>query len=273
MKYILPLLLLAVLTHRAVGQEHQNDSLYSGLMIVPFPPTMYLSDSDREIAEASEMNYDAIRGRFRLGLDISFAVRLQEQYGDHSLLRDTSDRAEGDLQQLYRNTRYSYAFTPAHLRALEEAEEEEKKKIKNPFKKKKEKPETPEIEQGLFGSEEQRAMPVADEEGTYMKVTFRDSTELQELADAYGIEVFLFLNQFEIDTRFDDCIDFQNKIYNREIRVHYDLIRADGKRLDGGVLTTTFPSSVNDVNQITRGYFGGLTDGFVSKVPARTATD
>lgn len=270
-------LLCTIVALLAVGQEEKPDSLYSGLMIVPFPPSMYLSDSDREIAAASDMDYDALRNRFRLGLDISFAVRLEEAYGDHSLLRDTLERAADDLARLYRNTKYAYALSPEYIRLkAEEEQEAAEKKIKNPFKKKEdaeERSDEPKTQQGLFGSNEERELPRADTEGSYMQANLRDSTLLAELSSVYGTEVFLFLNQFEIDTRFDDCIDFQNKIYNRAIRVHYDLFRSDGARLTGGVLETTFPSSVNDVGEITRGYFGGITDGFVSKVPARTEAD
>lgn len=278
MKRFTVILICALVTHLAVGQEERADSLYSGIMIIPFPPAMYLSDSDREIAAASDMDYDALRSRFRLGLDISFAVRLEEMYGDHSLLRDTLERAQSDLMNLYRNTKYSYAFSPEFLKAqAEAAAAEEEKVLKNPFKKisnkKKTEEEEPKVQQGLFGSNEDRDTPGADVDGSYMQANLKDSTQLSALSEIYGTEIFLFLNQFEIDTRFDDCIDFQNKIYNRAIRVHFDLFRADGTRLTGGVLETTFPSSVNDVGQITRRYFGGLTDGFVSKVPAKTQAD
>ncbi len=278
MKRTVLALLCTVVTLLAVGQEEKPDSLYSGLMIIPFPPTMYLSDSDREIAAASDMDYDALRDRFRLGLDISFTVRLEEMYGDHSLLRDTLERAREDLTRLYRNTRYAYALSPEFVRMTAEKEEaEEQKKFKNPFRKTKEeqteKSNEPKTQQGLFGPDEKREEVKPDTEGSYMQATLKDTTVLAELSDVYGTEVFLFLNQFEIDTRFDDCIDFQNKVYNRAIRVHYDLFRADGTRLTGGVLETIFPSSVNDVGEITRRYFGGITDGFVSKVPARTEAD
>ncbi len=274
MKQFLLLALCTALTHLAAGRENNPDSLYSGLLIVPFPSTMYLSDSDREIAEGSDMGYEAIRSRFRLGLDISFAVRLQEWYGDHSLLRDTLGRAGEDLLLLYRTTKYAYAFTPENLEQKGGKGAAEKKGIPgNFFGRARQKEKKPEAERGLFGDEGRREGPAADKEGSYMQATLRDPAVLTELSEIYGTELFLFLNQFEINMRFDDCIDFENKIYNREIRVHYDLFRADGVRLTGGVLVSTFPSSVNDVTEIIHRYFPGMTDGFNEQIPVKLADD
>lgn len=258
-------------SHLAVGQETEPDSLYNGVLLIPFPSQMYLSDSDREIAEESQVSYDALRAKFRTGLDISFAVRLQELYGDHSLLRDTSDRAASDLKKLYRNAKYQYAFTPEKKTEMADAEKEANKGLAGFFGKKK-KEEEPKQEKGLFDSGSDKPAASADEPGSYMHAELRDSTILRELHEVYGTELFLFLNQFEIDTRFDDCIDFDNKIYNREIKVHYDLYRFDGTLLDGGILITTFPSSVNSVNEITRKYFSDMTDSFQEKIPVRSAT-
>ena len=257
-------------SHLAAGQESEPDSLYNGVLLIPFPSQMYLSDSDREIAEESQVSYDALRAKFRTGLDISFAVRLQELYGDHSLLRDTSDRAASDLNRLYRNAKYQYAFTPEKKAEMAEAEEEGNKGLAGLLGKKKKKEEEPKQEKGLFDSGSDESAASADEPGSYMHASLRDSSILRDMHEVYGTEIFLFLNQFEIDTRFDDCIDFDNKIYNREIKVHYDLYRFDGTLLDGGVLITTFPSSVNSVNEITRKFFPDMTDSFQEKIPARS---
>lgn len=257
------------LSHLAVGQEAEADTLYNGVLLIPFPTQMYLSDSDREIAEESEVSYEALRAQFRMGLDISFAVRLQELYGDHSLLRDTNERASSDLNSIYKNTRYNYAFTPAKMAEMETEKKAGEKGLSGLLGKKKKKEPESKPERGLFGEEIQEAKPAADAPGSYMHAFLRDSSYLIGLYEAYDTELFLFLNQFEIDTRFDDCIDFDNKIYNREIKVHYDLYRFDGKLLDGGVLITTFPSSVNSVNEITRKYFPTMTDAFGEKIPLR----
>jgi hypothetical protein len=262
--------LFLMCSYLAVGQESEKDTLYSGVLLIPFPSQMYLSDSDREIAEESQVSYDALRSKFRTGLDISFAVRLQELYGDHSLLRDTSDRAASDLNKLYRNAKYQYAFTPEKRAEMAAAEEEGNKGLAGLLGKKKKKEEEPKQEKSLFDSGSDKASASADEPGSYMHAELRDSTVLNDLFEVYGTELFLFLNQFEIDTRFDDCIDFDNKIYNREIKVHYDLYRFDGTLLDGGVLITTFPSSVNSVNEITRKYFPDMTESFGKKIPTRS---
>jgi len=263
-----------VVSHLAVGQETdaEKDTLYNGVLLIPFPTQMYLSDSDREIAEESEVSYEALRAQFRMGLDISFAVRLQELYGDHSLLRDTNERASSDLNAIYRNTRYNYAFTPAKEAEMKAEEVEGEKGLSGLLGKKKKKDPEPAPQRGLFGEEVEEVKPAADDPGSYMHAYLRDSSQLMSLYEAYGTELFLFLNQFEIDTRFDDCIDFDNKIYNRELKVHYDLYRYDGKLLDGGVLITTFPSSVNSVNEITRKYFPNMTDSFREKIPLRNVT-
>jgi hypothetical protein len=92
-----------------------------------------------------------------------------------------------------------------------------------------------------------------------MNVKLSHPELLKMLSDKYGVDLFVFINQLEIKTNYNDCIDFQLKIYEREIKVHFSIFDKYGKQLAGDVAISLFPSNSNDIGEIMAGNFPSIS--------------
>jgi hypothetical protein len=68
------------------------------------------------------------------------------------------------------------------------------------------------------------------------------------------------LNEFDIKTHFEDCIDLAMKIYRRDLKIHYTIYNSKGEKLYGDVAVVHFPSNENRVDKIVDENFGKIAD-------------
>ena len=263
MKYWSIALLLFFCTGLLYGQS-EADSLYKRILLVPYNPQMYISDSDYDIARVSKREIKEMRERFRLGLDISLQAVFLTGYDSHSLLRDTNLAAQSEIQAIYNHSKYAYAVPERVLQQL--AEEDGQPFYKAIFKKKKPEPAPP--EKGLTAPDQKQDPRIKDSD-RYLNIQITDPKLLPALADKYGVDLFLFINQFEIQTDFNDCIDLQNKVYNRKIKVHYSMFNALGQQVGGDVVETRFPSNINEAEEIIGRSFPELSREMLKQVPEK----
>ncbi|MGZ5303476.1 MAG: hypothetical protein ACXWDO_05150, partial [Bacteroidia bacterium] len=69
----------------------------------------------------------------------------------------------------------------------------------------------------------------------------------------------VFLSQFEMNTRFKNCMDLQHNVFQRDFYLHYTLLDSAGNYMDGGVVGSTFQSQTNDINVIMNKNMGMMT--------------
>ena len=86
------------------------------------------------------------------------------------------------------------------------------------------------------------------------------------LKDKTGSDVFVLLNQFEIITNYNDCLDLALKIYRRQLKAHYSVFDADGNQLYGDVAVVDFPSNANDVREIMSRNFPKIAEAIAKNV-------
>ena len=248
----LGLLLIVGLSY---GQEASEgsapDAAYQRIMIIPFDTKMYLSDADRDIGEESGYDLEEIRRRFRLGLDISLQASLVDSFGSYPILRDTASQAREDLAQIYRGISYKYDIPDRVVRGMKaDMEEPEYKKVfKKVFKKKDQDEEEEALEMELFEGSSQKEF-IRKHPDKYLNVIIRDEDLLDSLHAHYGADLFLFVNQMEIETDYEDCIDRVNEIYNRKMRIHYSMFTVEGVQVAGDVVSVDFPSNSNNMSRI-----------------------
>jgi hypothetical protein len=101
------------------------------------------------------------------------------------------------------------------------------------------------------------------EEDQYMNAVLTDAAFLSALHETYGTERFVFVNQFEIRTNYKSCLDIANKIYQREILLHFSVFDQKGKQLAGACVKSSFPSDSNNAYDIIRNCFSELA-GYVA---------
>ena len=85
----------------------------------------------------------------------------------------------------------------------------------------------------------------------YMNAVVSKPQDLfKELYDQYQADIFVFITQMEIKTNYSSCMDIANKIYRREVMVHFTIYNKEGQLLAGSYATSFFPSNSNNSNTI-----------------------
>jgi hypothetical protein len=253
-KSIAACLLLVVLVNTASAQATDGQLLAPSserVMIIPFNPNYYLSDADREIAEVNEKKAHEISAIFRHGLDLSLQAQVRNVFDTYSILYDTASAANGDLSQLYNGITYKY---------------------QKPFDMRSENPVQEDTHQSdLFGMHQQAAetptkkqLKEQDAETgpkEYMNAVLKSPEVLTSFAAKYVADYFVFINQFELKTNYETCLDRSANNFQREVLVHYSIYNAAGEQLKGSVLNVVFGSNDNRLDQIIGEYLPQITSG------------
>ena len=269
------LLLLAsclLLTAKCFSQDsvlepgEKKDSFnYNKVMVIPFDPQMYFSDSDRQLAEFNKKKVNEIHQMFRQGLEFDVNARIIDKYQTYQIMRDTNLDAHKDLKSIYEGISYKYE-TPSPI--LIAREEKKKKTFIEQFEdkvkgKKKEKEVETKNEDGTTASHYKQNT----DETRYMDVKLYSTEMLKYMSEKYGTDLFLFINQFELKTNYENCLDRAALIYEREIKVHFSIYDKNGKHLFGDVVTVLFPSNTDNMDEIIRKNFPYISNYLAGKLP------
>lgn len=232
---------------RAFAQEHHS------VMIIPFDPDMYFSDSDEMLAKYNKKNVKEVRTLFRYGLNINLNARIMTQYKTTNLLSDSSSNALNDLALIYKSIAY-YGDEPMPVEDLTAKEEAPKKA-------------------GFFQkSQDGKAQQNNKQQDLkmpkkYINVKIQNKELLSYLSEKYGVDLFLFCNQFNLETNYQHCLDRATNTFQRELMVHYSLFDKNGKQLAGGITQANFPSNSNDIMSIMKTNFPQLSEQMATRLP------
>lgn len=202
------------------------------LLVVPFSPSMYFSDADKDISEVSKINQNEVRGRLNSSLETTVSEHLDLYYNTRGISKQ--NQVGDDLDLIFG----SLTYVPSERKRPTEAP---KVKIKNPLKGKKEE------------------SPNNKEEEPYMDISFDDLRLIEYLSGKYETDYILFFNQFEIKTDYENCLDLQLRKYSRELKLHYTVFSKDGKKITGDVITVPYHSNENDISVIVKENFGEIS--------------
>lgn len=212
-------------------------------MLIPYDPLYYLSDADHDIADQSNISMTEVRKTFHDKADYYTYAALSEKFRTVDLLHDTSAGAEEDLITVFSTLGYKYE-TPMHVNP--DARKLKPETVKKEFS---ENPATATKYKSLQGDLK------------YMNAILGKAALLDALAKKYSVEYFVFLNQFEIKTNFNSCLDIANKIYQRTTLLHFSIYDKSGKQIAGNFSYCFFPSNSSDSNIIIGNCFADLGNG------------
>lgn len=240
---------LVVFLFIQLGASAQDTIKNTSILLVPFQPEYYLSDAERDIMEQTKRSPEEYRNYFRKTLDLKIQAEL-EVYGPCvSLLQDTSKRGRQLLAQFYAKAGYSYA-NPVGKRSPSKSE------IKKQKKKFTLQPDAHTAPQSITTRGDSK----------FMQLELNDTTFLDYLFQLYQSDYIVSINQFEIKTNYNSCIDIANKIYRRELLIHYSILKADGKQVRGNFCMEFFPSSSNSDREIVERTFPGIASCIKNEV-------
>ncbi|MCB9230287.1 MAG: hypothetical protein H6581_01370 [Bacteroidia bacterium] len=252
-----PFLLFAqsnVLTEDAPAEE-KNSAVK--VMVIPFHPTkMYFSDCDRDLAKNSSLRREDVRMHFQAGMDYAAENWIEKRYESMNLFQMKDSLSKELLDSFY--TQVSYAYDIPTRKIL--------KKKKNIFKEMKEK-----ISEATGKAEDDPEVDsyttVEAEDEQYMRGTIRNPEFLKRMNEIYQPDFYVFVNQFEIKTDYEKCIDRELNTFRRRIKVHFNIYNPEGQMVYGDVITAKYDSNTNKVNKIIQDNFGFLAEYIKEALP------
>lgn len=242
----------------SVGAHAQSDSVpRASLVLIPYPPEYYLSDADRDICAASSLEQVQLQHTIRLALDRKLTAALETLGSCTAACTDSSSTGRRLIGKYYDRTAYTYRSAVGR-RVLS------KQKGREPNNRKAEKSTSSRTEPEFDATQ---AMANRGD-GKYMSAEPRDTTLLPELRRTYGGDWVVSINQLDIRTNYNSCLDIVNGVYTREVMVHYSVFDPRGKEVRGDFALSTFPSNDNRLGVITEGCFLHIAEEIRSNVAA-----
>lgn len=219
---------------------------YHKVMLIPFDPAFYLSDAENDIADATKKIPPATRDNFRMNIDYQVKRAIGRHRSCIALLSDMDSlpSLKEALISVYSTTGYRYDKpmpVPFKSEAADSTTGKKNKKDKE-----------------LLDSKIAAQYLITKGEAQYMNAIVNKPSVLNDLYDKYETDVFVFINQFEIKTNYSQCLDIANKIYQREVMLHFSVYDKTGKQLAGAYASSFFPSDSNNAFEIMKNCFPEL---------------
>ena len=225
------------------------------VLIVPFNPMMYISDSDQELMKKSGLTFPKLVERFRSGLGVALTQKMPGWW-QYELLNEQQDSTQ-ETTRIYRCISYQY-----------EPMDEKTMGAKKELLKKNEPKEQPKITKGQLSIE-------PDKGPKFMNIRFKSDTLLPFLQNKYKVDFVLFINQLDIQSDLSDYAANANKTYKRFAHVHYTMLDKEGKTHFAGLAKAAFPCTENDLQTIINTAFmeasGIVTGHLPPPVPVKKA--
>jgi hypothetical protein len=225
-KQSLVLLLILFLAFQNVAAQTAHK-----ILILSFNPELYLSDAEQDIIFHNKKTPEVYRQFFRSSLDLKILGEVKSIAPAYSLMQDTSKGAREELNLFYAQCGYKYENP---IGASKNKEKDEKKKSAL-FKKK---------------EEEVPGFITTRGDAKFMNAEISDTAFYSYLMAQYDTDLALSINQFEIKTNYNSCIDIANKIYRRELIIHYTVFNRSAKIVAGNYAVAYFPSNSNKDTEI-----------------------
>ncbi|MEY3443218.1 MAG: hypothetical protein RLZZ519_1499 [Bacteroidota bacterium] len=229
------------------------------VLVIPFHQLRYyFSDCDKQVGAATKMDVKDVRKAYQLGLDYAAEASMEKNYEPINLaqMKDSVDQVA--LNEFYDNVSYAYE-TPT--RAMTKKQATVMKAMKERWKQ-------------LGGGKEPTTLnemesyvTVDEEDKEYMKLNWKNGAYLDRLNQMYQPDYIVTVNQFEIKTDYAKCIDRDLGKFARQIKIHYNVFRPDGKQIYGDVITAKYNSATDDFNKIVQDNFGFLGDYITQSLP------
>jgi hypothetical protein len=246
--YILLIFLSTISQTLSAQSKTENDTIsYHKVLLLPYNPKYYLSDADRDIAEQSNESPQAFRKKFNEESDRKVFIEVSKTATCVSLFEDTSAQLIEDVSVMLSKTGFQYD-TPT----IKEKGSVKKKIFKT------------DINKDAYDSRTSSQYINDQAELKYMRAIVNQPELLIDLANKYHFDLFVFITQMEFKTNYSSCMDIANKIYKREIMLHFTIYDKQGNLVAGNFAKTFFPSNENSVNTIISKQFPQLAQGVVN---------
>lgn len=227
-----------------VSEPEQTEKTYpfdpdmKQVMVIPFDPYLYFSDADHEIAAKSKIPPTKVREVFRRRLS---ALLQEPGYEFIFLLGGKSKDSISDLNKIYSSVTYHYQkvldnpyYTGGDIQTGQ-GHINSKKTSKTWLDRQKEK----------YITSQNSARAVYDKhEGEYFGVKVKNPEDFFRYFSAkYSVDYYIFVNQFEVKTNYEHCLDRAANDFERTFTTHFSIFDAEGKQIAGNRFKTFYNSN------------------------------
>lgn len=258
-KILLPVFIFSLwLTQKTVAQDlplvFRDGPAYNlRVMIVPFDPRIYYNDATVMMAQKTGETGHEIMQFFRYEFNRMLNVSLMDSCIVIDLLTDDTRQATRDISDLY--TGIGYVMRPAMQNKPEGTHDNRRRGFLRRSSTKNDPAQTNDshtpqtrLERGQIISERQ------SKENKFVHIYFTNPDYLREIARRRGIDIFLFINQFEIKGVYETYMS-GNPDSKRNFRVHFSMYNGNGEFLHGSYGKTEIPFYLDDKQEVVNRYF------------------
>ncbi len=236
------------------GPVLPNDTGLPRVLVVPYDPYLYFSDADEEIAKASKMSASQIRYVFRKRLNI---LLEPSGYDALHLIGGKVKDSITELNKIYTSLSYQ-VMEPNQLYPVQEegTESVQTNVASNPVKEFMNKNISP-----------SKGQTLAKEDTRYVGAQVKDTTLFDYFHKKYEVDYFVFVNQFEVKTNYENCLDRAQQDYERSFIAHYTIYEKSGKRLSGDRIKVKYNSNSNQIYKILEDNMPTISKKILAQLP------
>ncbi|MBY0425487.1 MAG: LysM peptidoglycan-binding domain-containing protein [Cytophagales bacterium] len=226
------------------------------VLIVPFDPYNYFSDADHEIAKVSKMPSTGVRKAFRMRLN---ALLEPKGYETIHLLGGQIKDSITELNRVYSSVSYNYQdvlYTEANPKP------ESKSSQPSIFQK-----DTETKKNAVSNDPSTSRQTLARDESKYYGVKVKSPDFYTYFNNKYKIKYYVFVNQFEVKTDYEHCLDRSTQNYIRYLVTHYSIFDNTGKQVAGNRIKLQYNSNANNINKILSDNMDKVATVILAEIP------
>jgi LysM repeat protein len=253
-----------------LGTPYTYDSSRKQILVVPFDPYLYFSDADDEIAAKSNMQRTKVREVFRRRLN---TLLIAPGYETIHLLGGKNNDSLTDLNKIYSSVSYNYQATLNNPNSIESKNAQASAATSTSGSTKKNGNWIKNSVGTITGSNSndvpsQYSTPA--DNGKYFGVAVRNPDFFKYFNEKYSIDYYIFINQFEVKTNYQNCLDRAALNYERTFIVHYSIFDANGKQIAGDKFKVHYNSNNCYVYQIVSDNVPKMAQKILNQLPPPT---
>lgn len=258
-KLILFSLVFVCLANLVHSQDYLDFNSGSGrskrILLVPFDPRIYINDATGLMIQKDGGTHDELMEYFRYQFNLQLYNAMIDSCTVVSLYTDNTRVDQDDIDTLY--SIISYELVLAMKNNPEYADDEEEKGYFQ--RKREEKAQQRRIDEAAEyktrvqdGELVSRRQPASD---MNLNIVFHQPEVLAEIARRRNIDLYLFINEFELTGNYGDPYLTGNSKAERTLKVHFSLYNPEGKMVHTSFGEVKIPFSLDDRAKVKDLYF------------------
>lgn len=232
----------------SIDTGNQTPVVEHSVLVLPYVPQFYLSDSDNDIAKDTRKEIQRIREEFHRNIEWQVYNEISKKHNCVSLLqKDTIQDYYDAAGDIFTVTGYQYEKP---LMKLHE-------NVINSITKN---------NGGTATSDPGTASTYLNDKTAekFMNAVIKKKEVLQKTYEKFATDYFVFLTQLEFRTNYKTCLDIANQIYKREVLLHFAVYDKEGKQIAGNYAISSFTTDRNNAYDIMEINFKQLAEGVAS---------